>query len=518
MLAVVVSNPVNGDSKEFEAKITIYVVLCAIIAAIGDLMWGDLRKHQVKENNYCKYDNQCLQLFTSSLYLAALVFSFVASKCCSCFGRRPTMQTASLFFLVGVVLNAVAQDIYMLIIGRILLDIGVSFANQTINPLKLNCYPYIGKPSRVRGALNILFQLDVTIGIFVANVVNYFTSNLHPNGWCLSLGLAGVPALILCLGSLAIAETPTSLIERGKLHEGLAMLRKDPWHRRRLHRVFQQFTGINAIMFYAPVLFQTVGFKSDASLLSSVIMGTVNVVSTIASVLLVNRAGRRALLLEACAQMFVSQVVIGALLAAKLGETAALDRGVAWSVVVLVCVYVSSFAWSWGPLGWLIPSETFPLETRTAGFAFAVSANMLFTFLIAQAFLSMMCKMRAGIFFFFAGWIVVMAAFVVFLLPETKGVPNDEMVERVWKKHPYWKRSSPPLTREREREREEVMAVGKVDAEIFKARSDKREYRRIVLPNSLEVLLISDSDTDKVQLFPSRLWKPSKTWLRFDII
>ncbi|KAK1267006.1 Sugar transport protein 8 [Acorus gramineus] len=495
MPAVVVSNPVNGDSKEFEAKITIYVVLCAIVAATGGLMFGYdigisggvtsmddflekffpavyVRKHQVKENNYCKYDNQRLQLFTSSLYLAALVSSFVASKCCSRFGRRPTMQAASLFFLVGVVLNAAAQDLYMLIIGRILLGIGVGFANQSI-PLFLSEIA----PVTVRGALNILFQLDVTIGIFVANVVNYFTSNLHPNGWRLSLGLAGVPALILCLGSLAIAETPTSLIERGKLHEGLAMLRKirgtDDVHReyddlvsaceaaravtrpfrnlaKRRSRpqlviaiamqVFQQFTGINAIMFYAPVLFQTVGFKSDASLLSSVIMGTVNVVSTLASVLLVDRAGRRALLLEACAQMFVSQVVIGSLLAAKLGDTNALDRGVAWSVVVLVCVYVSSFAWSWGPLGWLIPSETFPLETRTAGFAFAVSANMLFTFLIAQAFLSMMCKMRAGIFFFFAGWIVVMAAFVVFLLPETKGVPIDEMVERVWKKHPYWKR------------------------------------------------------------------------------
>lgn len=117
-----------------------------------------------------------------------------------------------------------------------------------------------------------------------------------------------------------------------------------------------------------------------------------------------------------------------------------LEQSVAIWVVVLVCLFVSSFAWSWGPLGWLIPSETFPLETRTAGFAFAVSSNMLFTFVIAQAFLSMMCHMKAGIFFFFAAWIVVMATFVIFLLPETKNVPIDEMTERVWKKHWYWKR------------------------------------------------------------------------------
>ena len=88
------------------------------------------RKHKAKEDNYCKYDNQGLQLFTSSLYLAALVSSFVASKLCTKHGRRLTMQAASVFFLVGVVLNAAARNIAMLIIGRILLGVGVGFANQ----------------------------------------------------------------------------------------------------------------------------------------------------------------------------------------------------------------------------------------------------------------------------------------------------------------------------------------------------------------------------------------------------
>lgn len=123
----------------------------------------------------------------------------------------------------------------------------------------------------------------------------------------------------------------------------------------------------------------------------------------------------------------------------KLSDTGSLDKGLAALVVVFVCTFVMSFAWSWGPMGWLIPSETFPLETRTAGFAFAVSSNMLFTFVIAQLFLSMMCHMKAYIFFFFSAWIIVMGLFVIFLLPETKGVPIDSMVERVWKKHPVWK-------------------------------------------------------------------------------
>ncbi|CAN1193137.1 Sugar transport protein 8 [Linum perenne] len=159
-------------------------------------------------------------------------------------------------------------------------------------------------------------------------------------------------------------------------------------------------------MFYAPVLFQTAGFKNDGALLSAVISGIVNVFSTLVSVFAVDKVGRKVLLLQACCQI----------------------------------VFVMAFAWSWGPLGWLIQSETFPVETRAVGFAFAVSSNMLFTFIIAQAFLSMMCHMKAYIFFFFAAWIVVIGLFVIFLLPETKGVPIDAMVDRVWKKHPVWRK------------------------------------------------------------------------------
>lgn len=360
-------------------------------------------------------------------------------------------------------------------------------------------------PAKIRGALNISFQLFITIGILIANIVNYAVGKIHPYGFRISLGIAGVPALLLCFGSLAIYETPTSLIERKKVEQGRAVLKKirgvdnvdleydsivhacevasqitQPYHElmKRESRpplviaivmqVFQQFTGINAIMFYAPVLFQTVGFGSDAALLSSVVTGLVNVLSTTVSVALVDKVGRRALLLEACVQMFITQVwilialsiflapmnhpinvnisllciqcIIGGVLMKDLKTTGTLPSGDALVVVIMVCVFVAGFAWSWGPLGWLIPSETFPLETRTAGFSFAVSSNMLFTFVIAQAFLSMLCHLRAGIFFFFAAWIVVMGLFALLLLPETKGVPVDEMVDRVWKQHWFWKR------------------------------------------------------------------------------
>ncbi|CAI0429883.1 unnamed protein product, partial [Linum tenue] len=469
----------SAGGTEFEAKITPIVIMSCIMAATGGLMFGyDVgvsggvtsmpaflekffpvvaRKTQdptLNNSNYCKYDNQGLQLFTSSLYLAGLTATFFASYTTRTLGRRPTMLIAGLFFIAGVVLNAAAQDLAMLIVGRILLGCGVGFANQAV-PLFLSEIA----PTRIRGALNILFQLNVTIGILFANLINYGTAKIKGGwGWRLSLGLAGVPAVLLTLGALLVSETPNSLIERGRLDEGKAVLRKirgtdkiepeflelveasriakevkHPFRNllKRKNRpplvisialqIFQQCTGINAIMFYAPVLFNTVGFGSDASLYSAVITGAVNVLSTVVSIYSVDRLGRRKLLLEAGVQMLLSQ-------------------GFAVLVVIMVCTFVSAFAWSWGPLGWLIPSETFPLETRSAGQSVTVCVNLLFTFVIAQAFLSMLCHFKFGIFLFFSGWVAVMSVFVFFLVPETKNVPIEEMTDKVWAQHWLWKR------------------------------------------------------------------------------
>lgn len=297
-------------------------------------------------------------------------------------------------------------------------------------------------------------------------------------GWRVSLGLAGVPALLLTLGAILVDDTPNSLIERGHLEKGKSVLKKirgtnnveleymeiveasriaqavkhpfksllkrqnrPPFVIAVMLQIFQQFTGINAIMFYAPVLFSTLGFGSDASLYSSVITGAVNVLSTLVSIYSVDKLGRRVLLIEAGVQMFISQMVIAVVLGLKLDDnTNNMSRGMAIVVVLMVCTFVSSFAWSWGPLGWLIPSETFPLEARSAGQSVTVCVNMVFTFVIAQSFLSMLCHMKFGIFLFFSGWVFVMSVFVVFLVPETKGVPIEEMTERVWKRHWFWKR------------------------------------------------------------------------------
>ncbi|KAJ0982304.1 hypothetical protein J5N97_010559 [Dioscorea zingiberensis] len=479
-------------------KITAVVMISCVMAATGGLMIGYdigvsggvtsmddflvkffpkvyMRKKEVAglESNYCKYDNHGLQLFTSSLYLAGLIATFFASHTTRRLGRRPSMLIAGVFFVLGVVFNGVAHNLAMLIAGRILLGCGVGFSGQAI-PLFLSEIA----PTKMRGGLNILFQLNITIGILLANLVNYATAKIHPWGWRLSLSLAGIPAILLVVASLLVVETPNSLIERGRLEEGKAVLAKirgtedieselneiidasciaqqvqHPFSDllRRRHRpqlivnvliqVFQQLTGINAIMFYAPVLFNTLGFKSDASLYSAVITGTVNVLATIVSIYSVDRIGRRALLLEAGVQMFLSQVMIAIILGIKVTDHSDnLSHSYAILVVVMVCIFVSAFAWSWGPSASLIPSETFALEVRSAGLSLTVCVNLAFTFAIAQAFLSMLCIFKYAIFVFFSVWVLVMSLFVMFFVPETKNVPIEEMTKSVWKKHWFWKR------------------------------------------------------------------------------
>nr|CAB3453831.1 unnamed protein product [Digitaria exilis] len=336
-------------------------------------------------------------------------------------------------------------------------------------------------PARMSGMINNGFQLMITLGVFFANLINYGTDRIAGGwGWGLSLALAAVPAAVITVRSLFLPDTPNSLLERGRPEEARRMLRRvrgvddaevsaeyddlvaageasravsRPWCDilRRKHRpqlamavaipLFQQLTGINVIMFYVPVLFKTLGFGGGASLMSAVITGLVNLVSTLVSVFTVDRVGRRALLLEGGAQMLAGQLAVGALIGAKFGWSgvATIPTGYAVAVVVVMCAYVAGFAWSWGPLAWLVPSEVMPLEVRPAGQSITVAVNMLMTFAVAQAFLPLLCRLKFVLFFAFAAFVVVVTLFVAFFLPETKGVPIEDMAA-VWKAHWYWKR------------------------------------------------------------------------------
>ncbi|KAL6839554.1 hypothetical protein ACP4OV_030824 [Aristida adscensionis] len=493
-----------GHGKEYPGRLTLYVFLTCAVAATGCLIVGyDVgisggvtsmdtflqrffpsvypKEQQTAArggSQYCKFDSQLLTAFTSSLYLAALVASFFVASVARNLGRKWSMFCGGVSFLAGAALNAAAQNVAMLIVGRILLGIGAGFAVLSI-PIYLSEMA----PHRLRGTLNIGLQLMITVGIFTANLVNYGAAKITGGwGWRLSLGLAAVPAGMITVGSLFLLDTPNSLISRGRHEQARRVLRRirgtddvaeeyaglvtaseashstvgRPWRSilDRRHRpqlviavlipLFKQLTGINAIMFYAPVLFKTIGLGGDASLMSAVVTGLVNILATFVSIAAVDRLGRRKLLFQGGCQMLVCQriqVIIGALIGIKFGAAGAepIPRAFAAAILAFICVYVAGFAWSWGPVGILLPSEIFPLEIRPAGQAVSVAVSMLCTFAVAQAFLPMLCHLRSGLFYFFAGWVVAMTVFVAAFLPETKNVPIEEMGV-VWRTHWFWRR------------------------------------------------------------------------------
>eukprot|EP00775_Hariotina_reticulata_P001911 gene1911-2244_t len=420
------------------------VIVIAVVAAAGGLVFGyDIGitggvishpgftamffgSHDGGNDPFCKYDDHLLQLFTSCLFLAGAVAAIVGSYTCRRFGRRPTMMAGGFCFLVGSGLAAGAVHIAMLVLGRVVLGVGVGFATQA-TPLYLSEMA----PFKLRGALNLLFQMAVTIGILAAQLINYGTKESVPHGWRISLALGGVPALLLFVGSMLLPDTPNSLVQRGRSDDGRRVLQRirgtdavdvefediceavnvsnsvktNPYRtilKRRywpqlfitiLIPAFQQLTGINAIMFYAPQLFQAAGQGADAALLSSVINGAVNVISTVVAIVAVDRLGRKFLFIQGGVQMIICEVVVGVLV--KYNFEGPGNSAIANAIIAFICLYVAAFAWS--------------------------------------------C-MKWGAFLFFAGFVVLMTIFVIIAVPETKGVPIEELSEVILNKHWLWSR------------------------------------------------------------------------------
>ncbi|CAL5391098.1 unnamed protein product [Camellia sinensis] len=397
--------PVGDDSpKDYPGKLTWYVVVTCIVAAMGGLIFGyDIgisggvtsmapflekffpsvyRKEELDQstNQYCKFNNQTLTMFTSSLYLAALFASFLASTMTKKLGRKFSMLMGGCVFCCGALLNAFAIHLAMLVIGRILLGVGVGFATQSV-PLFVSEMA----PHRYRGTLHVCFQLFITIGILIAGLVNYFTNMIKGDlGWRISLGGAAVPV-----------------------------------------RMYMENHPSHGVM-----------------ISHTMITGGVNVLATFISVFGTDRWGRKPLFLWGGGTMIVFQSAVAVLIGTKFGVTGdATDLGTLYSSILVccICIFVTAFAFSWGPLGWLVPSEIFPLEIRSSAQSIVVAVNMSFTFLVAQLFIAALCMVKYGLFIIFAGLVLIMSLFVIFFVPETNNIPIEEM-SQVWRGHWYWKK------------------------------------------------------------------------------
>ncbi|CAL5031712.1 unnamed protein product [Urochloa decumbens] len=429
-----------------------------------------------KRDAYCKYDNQWLTAFTSSLFIAGTLSSLVASHLTRRVGRQAIMLIGGTFFLAGSIINTAAVNIAMLIIGRMLLGFGLGFTLQAA-PVYLS----ETAPARWRGAFTSAYNAFLVIGILSATITNYFTNRIPVWGWRVSLGLAAVPSAIIVVGALFISDTPTSLVLRGHPDRARAALqrnrgldsdidsefrdivnavneaqRNDKGAFRRLFSkeyrhylaigvaipVFFEFTGMIVIGIFSPLLFRTVGFNSQKAILGSVINSATNLVATLLSSLVMDHTGRRFLFIVGGLGMMVCEVAISWIMADHLGKhegVTTMPRSYATVVLVLICVCTFSFGLSWAPLRWVVPSEIYPVEVRSAGQALSISIQLCISFVELQVFVALLCAMKYAVFLFYASCLLVMTVFVVVFLPETKGVPLEAM-RSVWKGHWYWRR------------------------------------------------------------------------------
>ncbi len=390
------------------------------------------------------------ELVTSVLLVGAVVGALLAGRVADLIGRRFTVLITAAIFVVGVLLAAFTPTFPILLVARFIIGLAVGSSSMVV-PL------YIGEvvPPRVRGGMVSLNQLAITSGILMSYLIDY---GLKDTGnWRLMFGLAAIPAVVLFIGMLFQKESPHWLIRQDRIDEARDVLkrvrdsddiedeirdvqevsRKQAGTRELLSpklrpllmvgvmlAVFQQITGINTVIYYAPTLLQGAGLGTSAALLANVVNGAVNVGMTIVAIWLLDRVGRRPLLLSGTAGMAVGMAIVACSFLG--GEN--LHGALAIVAVIGLLIYTGSFAIGLGPVFWLLIAEIYPLRIRGAAMSVATMANWGANFVVTISFLTLLNAIGgAGVFFLFGFLTLVALTYFWRKVPETKGRSLQEI-------------------------------------------------------------------------------------------
>ena len=442
-----------------------FIYVIAGISALGGLLFGYDTGVISGAILFIRQDfslsDTAVEVVVSSVLLGALIGAAFGGVLADRWGRRKVLIFAAIIFILGAVGTSLAPTLSLLLIGRIIVGIAIGVASFTA-PLYISELAPVGK----RGALVSFNQLAITIGIVVSYLVDYALSPIQ--GWRWMLGLAGIPAGLLAIGLLFLPESPRWLVSHAfveKAHKVLERIRNKgdienelqeiqhslsqqrgewsellkPFVRPALIvgiglAVFQQVTGINTVIYYAPTIFQMAGLKAaSVAILATVGVGMINVIMTLVAIWLLDRRGRRPLLLMGLAGMILSLGSMG--LAFRLPTSSGI---VSWIAMGSLMVYVGSFAIGLGPFFWLLIAEIYPLKIRGLAMSTASMANWGANLLVALTFLTLIRFLgRSETFWLYGivgigGWL-----FAFFLIPETKGRTLEE-IEAHWRagKHP----------------------------------------------------------------------------------
>ncbi len=365
-------------------------------------------------------------------------------------GRKRTLFWIGVLYLIAAIGSGLAQDVNVFIAARFIGGLGIGISAITA-PLYIS---EISPPDK-RGRLAGMFQFNIVFGILIAFLSNTLLAGTGANDWRWMLGIVAFPSAIYMVLCLGIPESPRWLITRKKdVTKGLAVLRlispnaseselaattagisassatgavKTPFWTRRLTKpillavliaFFNQLSGINAILYFAPRIFKMTGLEENAALLQSVGIGVTNLVFTFVGLWLIDRLGRRTLL------------YIG-----SFGYIASLGM-VSWAFfnkaygIVPVCIFafIAAHAIGQGAVIWVFISEIFPNEHRATGQTLGCFTHWIFAALLTTFFPQMVEKFHPGyVFAFFAGMMVLQLIWVKLMVPETKGVPLEEL-------------------------------------------------------------------------------------------
>jgi sugar porter (SP) family MFS transporter len=391
------------------------------------------------------------ELLTSILLIGALLGALAAGRIADRAGRRPTVLGTAALFVAGVMLAAFSPSYGVLVGARVIIGLAVGSASMVV-PL------YIGEvaPPPLRGALVSFNQLAITSGILISYLVDYGLSSSQ--NWRLMFGLAAIPAILMFTGMIFQRESPHWLAAQGRVDEARAVLRRvrnegdidaeiaevrELSARRASFRevlrpsvrrvvligvslaVFQQITGINTVIYYAPTLLSSAGLGNSAALLANVVNGAVNVAMTIVAIRLLDRVGRRPLLLGGTAGMAAGMIVVA--LTFALGGSQ-LHGAAAYVAIAGLLIYTGSFAVGLGPVFWLLISEIYPVRIRGQAMSLATMANWGANFVVTVSFLTLLSAIgNAGTFFLFAGLSIVALAYFQRQVPETKNRSLQEI-------------------------------------------------------------------------------------------
>lgn len=441
----------------------LYVV--AIVASLGGLLsgfdTGVISGALLYINETWDLTDYIQGFLVSSVLIGAVIGAATNGILADIFGRKKIIIATAVIFIVGSVLCGFAPNIYVLILSRILVGLAVGIVNFVV-PLYLSEV----SPKQLRGTLVSLYQWAITAGILFSYVINAaFAQAVYSWRWMLFAGV--FPGLVLLVGMMFLSDTPRWLVSKNRDEEAKKVfskiepdidaeeeirqiretLKPDANNSNEKFRfkkwmimpfvvgigiMFAQIcTGINTIIYYAPTIFKIAGFDSNLNAIYATTgIGIVNFLMTIIAIFFTDRLGRKPLLYFGLTGVMLSLLALGC---AFQFETV-LGANLKWVAVGSLVAYIVCFAFSLGPIGWILVSEVFPLKIRGLAMSICTVSNFAFNFFVVGSFPILINRLGGAITFWgFAAVSFLCILFVFFFVPETKGI-SLEQIESNWLK------------------------------------------------------------------------------------